>query len=105
MANSNRGSDGVFFSPASGLSDLPSPGGLSNPGQPSVFPDFDMTDKSGDAAVGARAAEEYAGMSPDHSAGNSPGVSLANAPETTSADLGNQLAGGLGDVPKPTGSY
>lgn len=105
MANNNRGSDGLFFSPASGLSDLPSPGGLSNPSQPSIYPDIDMTDKGGDSPTGTRAAEEYAGMSPDHSAGNSPGVSLFDGPETTSADLGNQLAGGLGDVPKPSGSY
>lgn len=105
MANNNRGSDGMFFSPASGLSELPSPGGLSNPGQPSIHPDISMTDKSGDAPTGTKPAEAYEGMSADHSPGNSPGVSLFEAPETPVADLGNQLAGGLGDVPKPSGSY
>lgn len=105
MANKNRGTDGLFFSPASGLSDLPSPGGLSNPGQPTVHPDISMTDKSGDAPVGTKPSEEYAGMSADTSAGNSQGVTLFDGPETPSADLGNQLAGGLGDVPKPSGSY
>lgn len=105
MANNNHGSDGLFFSPASGLSDLPSPGALSNPGQPSVYPDISMTDKSGDTPTGTKPSEEYAGMGADTSPGNSQGVTLFDAPETPTADLGNQLAGGLGDVPKPFGSY
>lgn len=106
MGNPNRNTGGDFMhSPASGLSDLPSPGAFSNPGQPSIHPDISMTDKSGDAPTGTKPAEAFAGMSADHSAGNSPGVSLFDAPETPTADLGNQLAGGLGDVPKPSGSY
>lgn len=106
MANPNRNTGGDFmFSPASGLADLPSPGAFSNPGQPSIHPDISMTDKSGDSPTGTKPAEAYEGMSADHSPGNSPGVSLFEAPETPVADLGNQLAGGLGDVPKPSGSY
>ena len=106
MGNPNRNTGGDFmFSPAEGLADLPSPGAFSNPGQPSVHPDFSLTDKSGDSPVGSKPAEEYAGMAPDTSPGNSAGVSLADAPESSSADLGQQLGGDLNTIPRPSGSY
>ncbi len=105
MGNSNRSTNGMFFSPADGLSDLPSPGAFSNPGQPSVFPDVSMTDKSGDAAVGTKPAESFAGMSADTSPGMSTPVSLAEVPETPAANLGPELGGDLNVIPRPSGSY
>lgn len=104
MAKDTTGSLTVF-SAAGGLSDLPSVGGISNPGQPSIYPDIDMSNKSGDASAAASPAESYAGMSATTSAGMSAPVSLADAPTSPSSDLGNQMADGLSSVPTPSGSY
>lgn len=91
--------DKDFFSPAGDLASI-SVGGGSNPGQPSVHPDFNVSGSSGTEAAGNKGLEEFAGMTADPV---SPGsfVQFADAPESPSADLGNQLAGGLGNSPKP----
>jgi len=101
----NRGTNGMFFSPAEGLAELPNPGAFSNPSQPSIHPSIDMTDKSGDTPAGNKVAEAYAGQSATNSPGMSPGVSLADAPETPSSDIGPQLGGDINVIPRPSGSY
>lgn len=99
-------SDSNFmFSPADDLASAPSVGGGSVPAAPSVFPDVDMSGASGTSAPGSKAAESFAGMSETVSAGGASGVQLADVPNDPSADLGGTLVGGLGDPPKPSGSY
>lgn len=106
MANDNRNTNGQFmYSPADDLADMPSPGAHSNPGQPSIYPDVDMTGAGGDSAPNSKPAESHAGMGETVSTGGASGVLLADGPTEPSADLGNQLAGGLGEVPRPSGSY
>lgn len=102
MANTDSN---FMFSPADDLASVPNPGGGSVPSAPSVFPDVDMSGASGDSAPGSKAAESYAGLSETVSAGGASGVQLADVPNDPSADLGGMLVGGLGDAPKPSGSY
>ena len=92
-------SDNDFFSPAGDLTTGMNPGGGSTPAAPSVHPNFDLSGSSGTASPGSKPAENFGEMS--ETPGEFTGVQLAEAPESPSADLGNQLAGGLGTAPKP----
>jgi hypothetical protein len=102
----NRNTNGQFmYSPADDLASVPSPGAHTNPGQPSVYPDISMTDKSGDSAPGSKQAESFGGESETVSTGGAAGASLATGPTEPSADLGPVLGGDLNSIPRPSGSY
>lgn len=97
----------VFSPAAGGLGECPSVGGASLPGKPSVHPDFNIAGTAlySDDAPGSKPAEDFGMMGETVSKGGVRGVQLAEAPETTSEELGENLAGGLGDAPRPAGRY